>query len=103
MPITTTQPATLQHTEIPFDRVGISLSVSPRITPDGRDLTGSAVFVGRKYRKLPDGQIEFAPDKDNIIVNVGDITADAPGDPVLAVAMAEVFAALQTYIAAKAL
>lgn len=100
MPITTTNAVTVSCPEIPFDKLAISLAVSPVFRPDS---IGAAVAMTcTPYRVLPEGAIEKL-DSASRTVAIGDAFAEAQADPVLAQCVTQIYDALQTYIAAKGL
>ena len=100
MPIQTTNPVSIQSPEIPFDKLAISLAVSPVFRPDS---IGAAVAMTcTPYRVLADGAVEKL-DSAIRTVAISDAFAEAQSDPVLAQCVTQIYDALQTYIAAKGL
>lgn len=100
MPITTTNPVVVDHPDIPFDRLGVHLAISP--TWGRADVGGSMSLRLVPYRQLPDGTVEKREDLARNMA-VGDIFAEAQANPVFAQAFGQMWGALQGYITAAGL
>lgn len=98
MPILTTTPKAIDHPEIPFDRLGVSLAISPIWKPD--DVEAAVSITAIPYRVLPDGSIDKL-EKAAWSYNNGQVFADAAHDPVLADAVSTMMVAIQAFLAAK--
>lgn len=97
MPLIIT-PKPLSHPEIPYDRVMVSLSISPIVR--GTDIDAAMSMTATPYRTLPDGEIETREDLRQYF-NSGQVFVDAQSDPALAVAATAVWDAIQTFLVAK--
>lgn len=100
MPIVTSNPATLTYPEIPFDRLGVHLSIAPTWQP--KDVSGTLSLYVIPYRQLPDGTVEKRDDLARSL-SVGDIFEESARNPAFAQAMQTVWGAVQTYILAAGL
>lgn len=100
MPITTTNPVVLAYPDIPFDRLGVHLSISP--VWGEKSVSGTMGLQVIPYRQLPDGTVEKREDLARS-VGIGDIFAEAEHNPAFAEAMQTVWAAVQGYITAQEL
>lgn len=98
MPILTAAPLAIEHPEIPFDRLGVSLAISPIWKPD--DVEAAVSITAVPYRVLPDGSIDKL-ESAAWGYNCGQVFSDAENDPALADAAAALMTAIQTFLAAK--
>lgn len=98
MAIISTTPKTFTHPDIPFDRLGVSLAISPVWQPT--DVEAAMSIRAVPYRVLPDGSI----DKDENSAwtfSTGSAFADAQNDSALAVASSTLMTAIQDFLTAK--
>lgn len=100
MAFITTQPLALKHPEIPFDKVAITLVISPNWRSD--HVSGSVVIKTEPYRVI-NGVIErMTPDYDTTLV-IDDVYEEAKSDETLAGAVAALENIIQGFINAKGL
>lgn len=102
MAILLNTPQPLVHPEVPFDRVAVTLQVTPSIRD--REVSASCIVSAQAYRQLPDGTVDKGP----ILLRetIGDVFAEAQrraqgGDSSLAAVVEAINAALQQYVAAR--
>lgn len=95
MAITSTNPTTIPHPEIPYDKYLVYLSMSPII--QGSEIEGAMNLTLKRYRVLPSGAIDVN-DSLTVMEAVGDCYARAQTDPVLAAAMGAILPAIQQFI-----
>ncbi len=98
MAITTNQPVEIQFPEIPFDKLAISLAISPLFEPTR--IGASVAMQCIPYRILPDGTVEAKREAARSIA-IGDAFVEAQNDPALAVAVQTIYGALGQFVAAK--
>lgn len=100
MAFITTKPVTLTDIDVPFDKVAITLVISPNWQPD--QVSGSVVIKTEPYRII-NGIVErMTPDHDTTIV-INDVYQDAKGDETLAAAVSALEKIIQGFIDAKGL
>ena len=102
MAILLNTPKALTHPELPFDRVAVTLQVTPVFR--AKEVGASCLILAQAYRQLPDGTVDKGP----ILLRetIGDVFTQAlqrakNGDPSLAVAVEAINAAIQQYVAAR--
>lgn len=100
MPIITAAPEQITNPDIPFDKLGVHLSIAP-IWQD-KDVSGACSIRVVPYRKLPDGTVERREDKARMY-SVADIFDESVKDPAFGAAMQKVWTGVQEYIVAKGL
>ena len=98
MPIVTSKPLELAHPDIPYSKLGVSLSVSP--VWHENDVEAAVSITAVPYRILPDGSIDKRPDL-TWGFSTGQAFADAQTDPDLAAAAGGLMALIQQFVAAK--
>ena len=98
MPILTSAPKAITHPEIPYDRLGVSLAISPIWKPN--DVEAAVSITAVPYRVLPDGSIDKM-DAAAWSYNNGQVFADSLSDPALAEAASALMTAVQTFLSAK--
>lgn len=98
MPILTATPKPIAHPEIPYDRLGVSLAISPIWKPD--DVEAAVSITATPYRVLPDGSID-KQDGAAWSYNNGQVFADSLTDPALAEAAGAIMATIQQFLSAK--
>ena len=98
MPIVSTNPTAPSHPEIAYDRLGVSLAVSP--IWQASDVEAAVSITAIPYRVLPDGSIDKRPDL-QWTFSTGQAFADSANDPALAAAATSLMTAIQTFLAAK--
>ena len=98
MPILTTTPKAITFPEIPYDRLGVSLAISPIWKPN--DVEAGVSIMAIPYRVLPDGSIDRL-DAAAWSYNNGQVFADSLTDPALAAAAGAMMDAVQAFLAAK--
>lgn len=100
MPITSQNPVTVDYPEIPFDRLLVSIAVSPLIVAGGTAVEGAASLRCVPYRVRPDGQIETRDDR-GWSYSTSQMFADSANDPALAAAVSVMFSSIQQFLSAK--
>lgn len=101
MPILTENPVVIQEPDVQYDRLFLSLAIGG-VVVDGSEVDSSVSLSLKRYRKLQDGTIEFAPrDKGEESINVSRAFEAAQTDADLALCAGTIFAALGAFIAAK--
>ena len=98
MPILTTTPKSVSNPEIPFDRLGVSLAISPIWRPT--DVEAAVSIMAVPYRHLPDGSIEKLESAD-WTYNNGQVFSDSLSDPALDEAATALMTAIQNFLQAK--
>ena len=98
MPILTSTPKAITHPEIPYDRLGVTLAISPIWKPN--DVEAAVSITATPYRVLPDGSIDKL-EKAAWGYNNGQVFADSLSDPVLAEAASALMTAVQNFLSAK--
>lgn len=101
MPILTENPVVILEPDVQYDRLFLSLAIGG-VVVDESDVDSSVSLSLRRYRKLTDGSIEFAPrDKGEESISVSRVFEAAQTDPALAQCAGTIFAALGAFIAAR--
>lgn len=95
MPILTTKPEQVTDANIPYDRLGIHLSIGP--IWDETDVRGSMALRCVPYRVRSDGTVERREDLARGM-SVSDIFEEAAQDPAFGLAFSTIFGAIQQYI-----
>lgn len=98
MPILTSAPKAITNPEIPYDRLGVSLAISPIWKPN--DVEAAVSITATPYRVLPDGSIDKL-DSASWGYNNGQVFADSLTDPALAEAATALMTAIQNFLVAK--
>jgi hypothetical protein len=103
MPILTENPVVILEPEVQYDRLFLSLAIGG-VVVDGSDVDSNVSLSMRRYRKLADGSIEFAPrEKGDESISISRVFEEAQNDAALAQCAGTIFAALGEFIAAKGL
>lgn len=98
MPILTSTPKAISNPEIPYDRLGVSLAISPIWKPN--DVEAAVSITAIPYRVLPDGSIDKL-EAAAWSYNNGQVFANSLTDPALAAAASALMTAVQNFLAAK--
>jgi len=98
MAITTQNVVQVSYPEIPYDKLAISLAVSPIF--QANKIAAAVAMSCTPFRQLPDGTLEKL-DSAMRTVAIADAFKDSENDPVLAECVNKIFGALQEYISAK--
>lgn len=102
VPILTEKPVVIQEPDVKYDRLLIQGLAISGVIVDGREVDSSVSMSLKRYRKLQDGSIEFAPrEKGEESVSVSRVFEAAQTDPALAQCAGTIFAALGAFIATK--
>jgi hypothetical protein len=100
MAIVSTQPEAVSEPTVAYDKLAVELSIVPRV--QGNEMPALVNLIGRRYRTLSDGTIEFSPGEPVVLV-YSDVFAAAQADADLAAALVSINTAIQTFVAAKGL
>lgn len=96
--ITSQNPITVSHPEIPFNRLQIeSFIVSSRLNDSNNGFTSNVVMRVRYFRQLPDGTYEFTKEKE-YTENISDLENAVLSDSILATTFNTVLTALVTHL-----
>lgn len=95
----TVTPTPVSNPDTPFDRAAIQLVVQPN--PINGGIYSTVSMRVTKYRVLPDGSVEFA-NNTAATFKYNNVEAAAGSDPDVATAFTAIQAAIQTFLAAKA-
>jgi hypothetical protein len=98
MPILTSTPKVIDSPEIPYDRLGVSLAISPIWKQN--DVEAAVSITAVPYRVLPDGSIDKL-ESGAWSYNCGQVFAASENDPALAEAATALMTAVQNFLAAK--
>lgn len=102
MPIMTANPLLISEPENSYDRLFLSLSIGGVVTDNGKEIDSNVSVSMRRYRKLEDGTVEFAPrDKGDQSLSISGVFEAAKEDPDLAEIVGTIFGALAKYISVK--
>lgn len=99
MAINTSFPKTIDHPDIPYDKILPTLIISPRVI-NGSDVEVAMSITAEYWRRLPDGTIDVLPGVKFARSESAVYAAIAAGDEALAAASAAITAAIQQYLSA---
>ncbi len=100
MAIQTSSPVVLQHPEIPFDKLALTVAISPLY--EEKRIGASVAITLTPYRVLPDETIEVRRE-DMRAISIGDAFIQAQTDPALAKAVTAIYSALGQFVSEKGL
>lgn len=98
MALLTSSPIETAHPEIPYDKLGVSLSISPIWKPT--DVEAAVAIRAVPYRVLPNGAIDKSEDRAWSWAT-GSAFEDSISDPALAEASTALMTAIQNFLTAK--
>ncbi len=100
MSIVTSVPVEIVNPDIPYDKLGIYMSISP--VWGEKSIGGVASLRVVPFRVLPDGTIDKREDKARDLV-IDNVFEEYAKDPVFAETMNQIWKGLQEYITHKQL